>query len=162
MMSLRTLIPALQLSVRAAVAAGVAAMAAQALGLDFPVYAMIAAVIVTDLSPARTRELALPRLAGTVLGGAVGAALASNGWHGPFAVAPGILMAMLLAQPARPPDAGRLAGYVCAIVVLDHHVAPWSYALYRCLETLLGIGVAVVVSLVPKIIPEHRTTGPRT
>ena len=157
-MSLHRLVPVVQLAVRAAAAAGVAVLAAQWLGLQFPIYAMIAAVIVTDVSAARTRELAFPRLAGTAVGAALGAVFVWQGWYGPWAVAPGIVGAMLLAQPARPPDPGRLAGYVCAIVVLDHHDAPWSYALHRCLETALGIGVAVLVSLVPRLIA-HEGTG---
>jgi uncharacterized membrane protein YgaE (UPF0421/DUF939 family) len=158
-MSLRLVTPALQLSVRAAAAAGLAVVAAELLGLHFPLYAMIAAVIVTDLSPARTRELALPRLVSTALGGLLGAAFASVGWHGTWAVAPGILLAMILAQVLRPPDAGRLAGYVCGIVVFAHQGDSWSYALFRCMETAVGIGVAVAVSLVPKLFPQPGRTG---
>ena len=48
------MIPAFQLSLRAAVAAGVALIAAQLLQLQHPLYAMISAVIVTDLVAART------------------------------------------------------------------------------------------------------------
>jgi uncharacterized membrane protein YgaE (UPF0421/DUF939 family) len=68
----------MQVSVRAALAAGLSVTIAQLLRLECPIYAMIAAVIVTDLSPERTRQLGLPRFAGTVVGTTLGAAPAST------------------------------------------------------------------------------------
>jgi uncharacterized membrane protein YgaE (UPF0421/DUF939 family) len=61
-MTFSTLIPALQLSIRSGLGAGVSVAIAQLLRLQFPLYAMIAAVIVTDLSPLQTRKLGLWRL----------------------------------------------------------------------------------------------------
>lgn len=155
-------ITALQLCTRAASAAGLAVAIAQFLELQHPVYALLAAVIVMDLSPSKTLQLALQRLAGTVLGAMVGAALSYVLPPGPLAIGFSILAAMLLSYAARLQAAAKLAGYVCGIVVLAHGADPWSYALYRLIETFLGIGMAVLVSLVPKMMrveePRRKTS----
>jgi len=155
-------ITALQLCARAASSAGLAVAIAQFLKLQHPVYALLAAVIVTDLSPSKTLQLALQRLAGTVIGATVGAALTYVLPSGPLAIGLSILAAMLLSFVAHLQAAAKLSGYVCGIVVLAHGAEPWSYALYRLIETFLGIGMAVLVSLVPKLMrvepPGRRTS----
>ena len=143
---------ALQLSTRAASSAGLAVASAQMLQLQYPIYAVIAAVIVMDLSPSKTVQLALQRFAGTVVGATVGVALSYVLPAGPLSTAFSILVAMLLSHVARVQAAAKLAGYVCGIVVLAHGADPWSHALYRAIETSLGIGAAVLVSLVPKMM----------
>jgi uncharacterized membrane protein YgaE (UPF0421/DUF939 family) len=145
--------PSLQLSLRAAVAAGLSILVAQLLGLQYPLYAMISAVIVTDLEASKTRKLGLPRLIGTVLGGTLGAAICTLLHPGVLAVSIGILLAMFLSSLMEQRDAAKVAGYVSAIVLLDHNADPWIYSFHRTLETLLGIGVALVVSFVPKLLP---------
>jgi uncharacterized membrane protein YgaE (UPF0421/DUF939 family) len=143
---------ALQLSVRAAMAATLAVVVAQSLGMPGPIYAMISGVIVTDLDPAKSRGLALPRILGTVLGTLLGVLFAPAFALGAWTIGPAIVAAMLLAHVLRKPEAAKLAGYVCALVMLTHGGDAWAYAWWRCVETLIGIGAGVLVSFVPKFL----------
>jgi uncharacterized membrane protein YgaE (UPF0421/DUF939 family) len=129
--------------------------AAQRLGFQHPIYAMIAAVIVTDLSPLQTRKLGVVRLAGTVLGTVAGAALSSLLKSGPWLVGLSIFAAMILSHVLHLQHAAKVAGYVCGIVVLDHGSEPWVYALHRMAETFLGITLALLVSFIPKLLGEE-------
>jgi len=146
------------LSLRAAVSAASAVAIALFLELQYPVYALLAAVIVLELSPSRTLQLAVQRLAGTLLGATVGAVLSYSLPAGPLAILVSVLVAMLLSYVVRLQAAAKLAGYVCGIVVLAYRADPWSYALYRVIETFLGIGMAVLVSLVPKMMRVEEPT----
>lgn len=146
----------LQLAVRASTAAGLSLAAAEAIQLPFPIYAMIAAVIVTDRSALQTRRSSVPRLVGTAIGTAAGAALAPLVGSGPAAMAVGILIAMFAGFLIRE-DAAKLSGYACGIVLLGFRESPWTYAWYRLLETALGIGMAVLVSMVPKLLADEET-----
>lgn len=148
-------VTALQVSTRASLAATLAVVVARQGDLEFPLYALIAAIIVTDLSPSRTRQLSLQRLAGTVIGAVVGAvvSIASPATHsGPLTIAIGVLVAMILSHVFRMTAAAKLAGYVCGIVLLNFNDHPWSYASYRFVETLIGITTAVIVSFIPTLI----------
>ncbi len=113
---------------------------------------MISAVIVTDLQVAETRKLAFPRLIGTLIGSACGAGINTLVSPSPWTIGPGIMIAMFASHMISAPGAAKVAGYVCGIVLIDHGDAPWSYALFRMIETALGIGAAMGVSVLPKLI----------
>lgn len=154
-------VSAIQLAVRSAIAAAVAVAIVQWIGTSHPIYAMIAAVIVTDLRPEQSRQFALNRLAGTVVGAGVGALAVP--WLGPSALA--ILLTvgamMLLCHALKLDGAAKVSGYICGIVVLEHSGNAWYYAGERLVETLVGIGVALALSLVPKLVKvDERGDGP--
>jgi uncharacterized membrane protein YgaE (UPF0421/DUF939 family) len=142
----------MQLALRASLAAGVAIGLAQLFGLQHPLYAFLAAVIVTDLVPSQSKALAIHRLIATAVGAVCGAALTLVLPAGPIAIGLSILVAMLACQVLQVPDAARVAGFICGIVVFEHSAEPWLNAFLRFLETALGVIVALAVSYVPKLI----------
>jgi len=150
-------VPAFQMSLRAAVAAALSVAIAQWWQLQFPIYAMISAVVVTDLKASETWKLGLPRLVGSIVGAVLGALtcafLRPNAWEAGIA----IFAAMFLSHLLRLRNSARVACYVCGIVLLAFGDHPWEYALLRTIETALGITMAMLVSLVPKLLPTDAT-----
>lgn len=144
-----------QLAVRASAAAGISVAVAQALALAYPLYAMISAVIVTDPDPVTTRQQSWRRFLATLIGAGVGALLSPFLHLRPLLIAVAILITMLLCHVFRLGASGRVAGYICGIVVLDFSDQPWDYAWHRLLETTLGIAAALLVSLVPRLYRAH-------
>lgn len=67
------IVSGIQLAFRAAVAAGLSVALAQLRKFEQPIYALIAAVIVTDLPAFRTSKLGQWRLVATIVGAACGA-----------------------------------------------------------------------------------------
>jgi uncharacterized membrane protein YgaE (UPF0421/DUF939 family) len=59
---------------------------------------------------------------------------------------------MLLCSLLGLQNSAKVAGYVCGIVVLAHQTEPWAYAFFRFSETILGIGAAWLISLVPRLL----------
>lgn len=145
-------IRAFQSSIRPALSAGIAVAISQFLGLQFPIYALIAAVIVSDLSPSKTRQLGGMRLLGTLLGAVIGAAVSYFLPQGTWVLGFGVLAAMFLSRLLRLEGAAKVTGYVCGIVVLTHSDNPWPCALDRVVETILGIVVALLLSYVPTLV----------
>ena len=151
-MTLRTFTIGFQLALRASIAAGLSIGLARLAGLEYPLYAFLAAVIVTDLSPALSRELGLRRIAATVVGAICGATLSLLLPPSALGIGASILIAMVICQLVQVRDGTKVAGFICGIIVLDHSAEPWTPAFQRFIETVLGVVVAWAVSYVPKLI----------
>lgn len=152
-------ISGIQLAVRAGFAAGASLGLAELLALEHPLYALVGAVIVTDLDPATTRKLGRQRMAGSIVGAFSGALIALALPPTAWAVGLSVIVAMLVCALVRVRDGAKIAGYVCGIVVLAHGGDRWSYAFYRLIETALGIAVAWATSQVPRLLREVEHTA---
>ena len=150
-MNRQSVVPALQLSVRAGVTAAASMVIAQRLGLNV-IQCLLTVAFVVDLSPAQTRELALRRFAGTALGAVMGAALAQLAPTNAISIGFGILAAMLLSYLLRLEAAARLAAYTCGAVMFRSAGAPWAHAGQVLIETSLAIALATLTSFVPKVM----------
>jgi uncharacterized membrane protein YgaE (UPF0421/DUF939 family) len=153
----RTLVRGLQLAVRAAVAAGVAVAVAQFFKFEYPIYAFLAAVIATDLTPSQSRQLGLRRIVATMVGATCGALLSPILPPGPWGIGLSVLIAMLTSELLQARDGAKVAGFICGIIVLDHSPEPWLSAYGRFIETALGVAAAWAISYVPKLIRMDET-----
>jgi uncharacterized membrane protein YgaE (UPF0421/DUF939 family) len=142
-----------QLALRIALAADLAFALADLLSFQHPIYAFIAAVIVTDLSPQHSRHLGLTRMASTFVGAITGAALSQALGPGLPSLGIGVLATVLMCQALRMSEGAKVAGYICGLILIDHRGEPWTYAYDRFIETMLGVIVAWGVSAVPRLFP---------
>ncbi len=137
----------LQIGLRAAIASLLAALTALRLGMDYPIYAVIAAIVVTDASPETTRRTGLIRLVGNVIGALLGGGIGSLLGHDPWVMAGGVLLSILLCEAIGLREAAKVTGYITGIVILFHGDSPWVYAKDRFIETSLGLGFAILVGI---------------
>ena len=145
-----------RLALRAALGSLIAGAIVQVLHLQYPLYAILAAVIVVDQNAEQTRKLAWQRTISTLIG-ALGGAVTSALFHSSLIAMAGIIfLTIIFCYAVHLAEGAKVAGYIAGIVVLEHNVSPWVYAAYRFLETLIGIGSAFLVSiLIPILLPER-------
>ena len=105
-----TILRIVQLPLRAGLAAVLAQAIAVFLGLPYPAFAMVAAILVTDLAPEQSRQLGLRRIGGTLIGAALGAGLGAILEPHPWTIALSIVAAMSVSNLLRAEEGARLAG----------------------------------------------------
>ncbi len=135
-------------SARTAVASVASMLLARALNLPEFYWAPISTIVVL-LSTVDPMTVAWQRFAGTALGAALGALIATYlhpTWivYGLGILLCGILSALLCIRTAY-----RFAAITLSIVLLIAHTRPpWIVALHRFIEVSLGIAVALLVTVI--------------
>jgi len=138
---------ALVTATRTAVAAVVSMLLARSLKLPEFYWAPISTIVIV-LSTINPMTLAWQRFAGTALGAALGALIATffnSSWA---AYGGGIFVCGILCSLLRVGSAYRFAAIALSIVLLvAHQRAAWIVATHRFVEVSLGIAVALVFTM---------------
>lgn len=135
-------------AVRAALASVGAVVCVHLLHVTQGMYALIAAVVVSDVAPNAIRHLGYQRLLGTAVGAVLGGVLAVLCGHVLWAVGTAVFLTILICEFLRFRDAAKVGGYVAGVVIIGYAAAPWHYAWDRFLETAMGIAFAMLVCFV--------------
>ncbi len=142
--------PILVHSLRTAIACVASLLVAQLFRLPEAYWAPITTVVITQSSLGAALAVSWHRFLGTVLGALVGAAAAT--YVGPHAVAFGIgvfVLGMVRIVTHSDLSGYRFGGVALAIVLLVPRTGPaWQIAFHRFVEVSIGIGVALMFSMV--------------
>jgi uncharacterized membrane protein YgaE (UPF0421/DUF939 family) len=137
-------------SARTAIAAVASILAARLVRLPEIYWAPITSIVITQSSLGAALSVSGERFVGTVLGTAIGAIAASYFGPNVFVFGAGVFILGLLSSAAHSNrNAYRFAGVTLAIVQLvPWSGTPWHFALHRFTEVCIGIGVALIFSVV--------------
>lgn len=142
----KIMLDALLDAVRTMVAAVVSLLLARTLKLPEFYWAPISAIVIIQ-STIDPRTLAWQRFAGTALGAALGALIATFFRSSALVYAAAVFLCGLLCALLRLRGAYRFAAITLSIILLIAHQRPaWIVASHRFVEVSLGIAVALAVA----------------
>ena len=154
----------LRLCVRSTTAAVLTLAAAQALHLPIALWAVLTAVILTQISVGRSLKAStdylITTLGGAVYAGAIGALIPHDNQFAVFAglaiaLAPAVLLAALYPRFSAAPFTAVMVFFAPTIT----HTGPIAAAFERVIEVAVGCVVGLVVSLV--VLPARARSGDR-
>jgi uncharacterized membrane protein YccC len=135
-------------SLRTTVAALASLLIARVFKLPEAYWAAVTTMIVMQSTLGGALAVSRWRLAGTALGAAAGALLATYAGQNSLAFGAGLLVLGILCAALRiERNAYRYAGITLAIVMLVPHTAPpWMIAIHRFIEISIGIAVGLLLT----------------
>lgn len=143
-------LPVVAHSARTAAAAVVSLLVARLFKLPEAYWAPITTLVITQSSLGAALAVSWQRFVGTALGAVVGAIVASRFGPSVLVFGAGVFILGLLSAVARSDrSAYRFSGITLAIVLLVPRTAPpTQIAFHRCAEVFIGIGVALLLTVV--------------
>ena len=143
-------------STRVAVGAVLSMLLARLLKLPEFYWAPISTIVIM-LSTINPLTLAWQRFAGTAVGAALGAVIATYAHPTWIVYGAGIFLCGILSSVLRLGSAYRFAAIALSIVLLiTHDRPPWIVATHRFIEVSLGIAVALLVTLFWRVPQKSR------
>ncbi len=144
--------PQLTLAVRVTVAALAALVLAQLLHLTLPLWSVLTAVIVTQMSVGRSLKATLDYLIGTlggaIYGGAIGILIPHRSEIALLAVVAAAVAPLAVIAATRPNlSVAPITAIIVLLVPTFTHASPFGSAIDRVLEVALGGGTGLAVSL---------------
>lgn len=135
-------------TIKTALAVVLCVMIAQALRLEYPFYAAIAAIISMGNSLTDSLKAGKNRVMGTLAGALIGLFFASIQPNNALLCGLGIILLFWVCNLLRWSASIPIAGIVfMAIMVNLKDQSPLFYSLNRILDTVIGIGIALLVNL---------------
>lgn len=137
-------------ALRVGLAVGLATLVSHIAQLEDSWFAALAAITAMQPTLHTSFRSAIDSVIGAVFGAALGTAAAHVGSNQPWAVAATVVVALATAGWLRKDTIGNQAALVGAVIVLmpaQTHVQPIDYAELRLVQSLIGIGVALVVQV---------------
>jgi len=135
--------------VRTAIACVASLLVARLFRLPEAYWAPITTMVITQSSLGAALAVSWHRFMGTLLGAVVGAVMAT--YFGPHALAFGIgvfILGLIRIVTHSDLTGYRFGGVALAIVLLVPRTGPaWQIALHRFIEVSIGIGVALILSV---------------
>ena len=138
-------------SVKIGVAAILSVLLADRLGLSYPYWAAISAVVVLGWDSTLTLASCRDRIIGTAIGAFMGW-VTFHLWHGHYIFyGVSVALCVFVCSGLKFEKAGRLAGATLTLIVLvqPDSGGPGRIAIARFLETGIGVIMALVISLLP-------------
>ena len=134
-------------STRTAIAAVISLIVARGLGLPEAYWATITTLIIMQSTLGAALAVSEQRFAGTALGAALAALLATYFGSNIISYGLGVFAIGLICAAVRIEDAYRFASVTLAIVMLVAHTKPaWIVAAHRFVEVSVGIAVGLAVT----------------
>ncbi len=139
----------LQLAIKMAFAAGLGLAVAQALGLPYPEYAVLAAATVTDDHAGPSAVLGTLRMVGSLVGVGLSILLVEVVGVSPWSIGVACLVGIGICVLIRSPAAARLSVIVLGVGTIGFTTGVEDWGGGRLLTTAVGVAVTVIVSAVP-------------